>query len=307
MGEPGKAPAGWYDDGAGSLRYWDGDSWTEHTSAVATATATADEPPSEARRSNAYGIGALTSALVGFVLTRLPFEIPALVGVVLLLVGLVVAIIAIVIIGREWRAVTALVVSIIGLATSIIAFTIGALSVIPATLDEMGGGVPTADVQQPTVEPEPESTSEPDEIEDPVKGDFPGMIAPTSPSVPFGQTIAWEDGVTMTVTPPEPYVPTEVATGGASNVVFTLTITNGSPEAISLLTYSQVTSGGQPGAIIFDILDTGEEVGVEPSGVLEPGQAVTWREAWSVADPNAITLLDSPTVDHVEVTFTNEQ
>ncbi|WP_238476295.1 DUF2510 domain-containing protein [Agromyces mariniharenae] len=314
MGEPGKAPAGWYDDGAGSLRYWDGDSWTEHTSAIATATAAATatatpgEPPSEARRSNAYGIGALTAALVGFVLIRLPFEIPAFVGVALLLVGLVIAIIAIVVIGREWRAVTALVVSIIGLATSIIAFTIGALSVIPATLDEMSGGVPTSDVQQPTVEPEPESTAEPDEIEDPVKGDFPGMIAPTSPGVPFGQTMSWEDGVTMTVTPPEPYVPTEFATGGgANNVVFALTITNGSPGPINLLTYSQVTSAGQPGSIVYDVLDSGEEISAEPSGVLEPGQSVTWREAWAVADPNAITLLDSPTVDHVEVTFTNEQ
>lgn len=86
-----------------------------------------DDPPSEARRSNAYGIGALTSALVGFVLTRLPFEIPALVGVVLLLVGLVVAIIAIVVIGREWRAVAALVVSIVGLVTSVITFTVGAM------------------------------------------------------------------------------------------------------------------------------------------------------------------------------------
>lgn len=142
MGEPTKAPAGWYDDGAGSLRYWDGDSWTEHTSAVAT-TAAPDESPAEVRRSAAYGIGALTSALVGFVLTRLPFEIPALVGVVLLLVGLVIAIIAIVIVGREWRVVTALVVSIIGLVTSLIGVVIGAVSVIPSMLDEMGRGVPT--------------------------------------------------------------------------------------------------------------------------------------------------------------------
>lgn len=156
--------------------------------------------------------------------------------------------------------------------------------------------------------PDPEPTAEPDEIEDPVKGDFPGMIAPASPSVAFGQIMAWEDGVTMTVTPPEPYVPTDFAQGGgASNVVFTLTITNGSPGSIGLLTYSRVTSAGQPGSIIFDLLDSGEEISVEPTGVLEPGQSVTWREAWSVADPNTISMVDSPTVDHVEVTFTNEQ
>ncbi|HEX5856514.1 MAG TPA: DUF2510 domain-containing protein [Microbacterium sp.] len=42
-------PAGWYDDGHGSLRWWDGDQWTEHTQSAAGAgpdagAAASDEP-----------------------------------------------------------------------------------------------------------------------------------------------------------------------------------------------------------------------------------------------------------------------
>ncbi len=119
----------------------------------------------------------------------------------------------------------------------------------------------------------------------------------------------WDDGVGMSVSQPEPYVPTEFASGASlpNNVVFTVTITNGSDASIALLPYSEVMSGGQPATIIFDFLDSGEEISVEPSSALEPGQSISWREAWSVADPNAITMTNSPTVDHAEVSFTNQQ
>ncbi len=44
-------PAGWYDDGHGSLRWWDGARWTEHThapAAVAHTVPAADAAPAEA-------------------------------------------------------------------------------------------------------------------------------------------------------------------------------------------------------------------------------------------------------------------
>jgi hypothetical protein len=37
-------PAGWYDDGSGELRYWDGTQWTDHRAARPTAPAGADDP-----------------------------------------------------------------------------------------------------------------------------------------------------------------------------------------------------------------------------------------------------------------------
>src|SRR5690349_149058 len=39
MSDPTKAPAGWYEDGSGGRRYWDGEAWTQYT-APADATAT---------------------------------------------------------------------------------------------------------------------------------------------------------------------------------------------------------------------------------------------------------------------------
>ncbi|GAA2443963.1 DUF2510 domain-containing protein [Agromyces soli] len=50
MTDPNTAPAGWYDDGSGRLRYWDGASWTEHFAPLPEpepAAAPAAEPVAE--------------------------------------------------------------------------------------------------------------------------------------------------------------------------------------------------------------------------------------------------------------------
>ena len=44
MTDPSKTPAGWYDDGSGNLRYWDGSAWTEHRAPGPAAT----QPPADA-------------------------------------------------------------------------------------------------------------------------------------------------------------------------------------------------------------------------------------------------------------------
>lgn len=44
MSDPTKAPAGWYDDGSGRLRYWDGENWTEHFAPLPPAAPAAPEP-----------------------------------------------------------------------------------------------------------------------------------------------------------------------------------------------------------------------------------------------------------------------
>ena len=51
MTDPVNPPSGWYDDGRGALRYWDGTQWTEHTAPLsppADQGATAAYPPTPA-------------------------------------------------------------------------------------------------------------------------------------------------------------------------------------------------------------------------------------------------------------------
>ena len=50
MDTPQQAPAGWYHDGGGWLRWWDGTRWTEHRAAPATAMAA--QPPQRGRGSD---------------------------------------------------------------------------------------------------------------------------------------------------------------------------------------------------------------------------------------------------------------
>ena len=339
MGEPGKAPAGWYEDGTGSLRYWDGGAWTEHTSprlddapvaasewtvpgtpapaerAAATAsepagvltpdtpapaaqavtTATADASPSNPRRPNALSITALVTAVIGFVFLYVP--VLSIVGSVLVTGALVLAIISFALRGVEWSAIAAMAVSIIGIVLTIVSvILVATMTTVPETLNELD--VATTEPTEEEAEPAPDPEA---------GGALPPIVRAASASVGFGETMFWDDGVGMSVSQPEPYVPTEFATGATlpTNVVFTLTITNGSDAAIDLLPYSEVSSGGQPTSIIFDFPPTGEEIGAAPTSVLEPGQSASWKEAWSVADPNAITMTNSPTLDHAQVTFTN--
>ena len=332
MGELRKAPAGWYDDGSGNPRYWDGDAWTDPTPpepkgatipasdwvapttgapgaetvptapapttvAVARAPATSEAPAPKTRRPNALSITALALAVIGLISLYIP--ILSVVGSVLLTIALALSIVSFVLRGREWSALTAMIVSIVGIVLTLVSLVvIAATDTVPAIMSELN--VPSAEATEDAADPSPEA----EPIEEPPLG----LITPASATATFGETILWDDGVGMSVSQPEPYAPTEFASGASlpNNVVFTVTITNGSDASIALLPYSEVTSGGQPATIIFDFLDSGEEISIEPSSVLEPGQSISWREAWSVADPNAMTMTNSPTVDHAQVSFTNQ-
>ncbi|GGR13105.1 DUF2510 domain-containing protein [Agromyces mediolanus] len=61
MTDPNTAPAGWYDDGSGRLRYWDGAAWTEHFAPL-PEPATADSPAeSSAGSADSAGTAAETA------------------------------------------------------------------------------------------------------------------------------------------------------------------------------------------------------------------------------------------------------
>jgi hypothetical protein len=131
-----------------------------------------------------------------------------------------------------------------------------------------------------------------------------GVNAPTTPAEPptvntgaeasegggtttFGQTVTWE-GVELTVSPPQPYTPTEFAAGHtqASAVVFDVRLVNTGTEPLDAAAYfATVQSGNVEGSEIFD-----EGIEGSPMTSLLPGREAVWRQAFSVADPADIVM-----------------
>ena len=333
MTDPALAPAGWYDDGRGMLRYWDGTQWTEHTAPLAppadqnatapypatpedltatapyAATAPADQyatqpyaiPPSrlgpapESTGPSVLGIVALVVAVVGFVIAFIPFV--QVVGWFLLPVALVLAIIALFLKGRKWPAITALIVSIVGAIVGAVVAAVVAFNVFGQFVDS---GVIQEQIREGLEEgfgtPVPTESAPPAETE-------AGPVA----GLGFGETMAWDDGVTMTVSEPQPFTPSGFAVGAdqSVNLVFTLTITNDSSENVQPVVLSTLSSGGTEATRIIDVGAEGGQVGIPPTTPILPGESITWQEAWSVADTDSLTMQTAPSFAYESVGFTN--
>ncbi|GAA1814393.1 DUF2510 domain-containing protein [Agromyces neolithicus] len=347
MSDPTRAPAGWYEDGSGARRYWNGDAWTQYVApepvteplpqvgpdtSVTAVLPVGDENPTirfvwgsqgadapapgyDARPTavlaehpftepsnpapNAVGLIAVPLAVLGLGLAF----IPAASGFawILVTVAFVLALIGLFRRGPKWPAITALVVSIIAAVVGIVMFVGFLIGSVGDVIDEAIPEVPI--FPQPSDDPGADPAPEP---EQPVP---PG--APVEGELAFGETMTWDDGVALTVSAPEPYTPSEFALGAtnASNVVFTLTLTNNSSADLQPLPLPAVSSGDQEVSQIFDIgsdvIGTGDDVGFPPAATIEPGESVTWRAAWSLDDPSSLTMQVAPSFLYPSATFTN--
>jgi hypothetical protein len=330
MTDPMNAPAGWYDDGRGLQRYWDGTQWTEHTAplalpadqaatlpydagarggtagAGATAPVGAMAPPSatttmpgapgrppEPGKMNVLGVVALIIAAVGFVLACIPFV--QVVGFVLLPVAFVLAIVALFLPGGKWPAITGLIVSVLGAIAGAVVFAVVTIGVVGQVVDS---------------EIIPEIEEQLEEEFSPVPTEEPGDSDGTATEVlGFGDTQTWDDGVSMTVSAPEPFTPSDLAAGAdqADDVVFTLTIRNDSSENVQPVVFSRLDSDGVEATRIFDMGAEGGQVGIPPTTAVLPGESITWQEAWSVADDETLTMETAPSFRYEDVTWTSER
>jgi hypothetical protein len=392
MSDPTKAPAGWYEDGSGGRRYWDGEAWTQYTApgfggssgseagpaagaeAGAAADATATTPigsddatvpfdgptipyvwgsgaavggsaygegvpaasgygdsatvpsgwndptaptenygaPYSAQPTavmapqhpftepsnpppNVVGIIALVVAIAGFVFAC----IPDVMGVawILLPVAFVLALVGLFARGAKWPAITGLIISIVATIVGIVVFVNALIGSFGDVWDTIDDAIPDAtDIPQP--------------------GDDSPLGEPEQPAAPvgnlaFGDTMTWDDGVALTVSAPEPYTPSPIAVGStlANNVVFTMTITNNSTENLQPVPFPTLTSGGQEASQIFDLgadlEGDADDVGIPPTAIVPPGGSLSWRVAWSVADPASLTMEASPSFAYANATFTN--
>jgi Protein of unknown function (DUF2510) len=340
MTDPTNTPAGWYDDGRGALRYWDGTQWTEHTAPLAPAApqaATAAYPPTppdqtvtapygavtpadqyatqpytaapyggtttptvpppgpaaESSRPNVVGIVALVLAGIGFIFACIPFV--QVVGWVLLPIAFVLSIVALFLRGGKWPAITALILSIVGAIVGAMVFA--AVAFFGQVVDS---GIIQEEIREGLEEefgtPVPTESAPPGETD---AGPEVGLA--------FGETMVWDDGVTMTVSEPEPFTPSELSVGAdqAENLVFTLTITNDSSENVQPVVVSSLSSGDSEATRIIDIGAEGGQVGIPPTTPILPGESITWQEAWSVADPGSLTMQTAPSFVYASVVFTN--
>lgn len=311
------------------MRYWDGSSWTEHRAPntngapattggtidasdsaaapvpvafAATATETrsdatfAPAPTPAGTKPHVLGIIALAVAVIGFIFACIPGAL--IVGWVLLPIALILSIVALFLKGKKWPAITALAVSIVGTIVGFVVF----FTVVTTSFEQAFSEIEGTTGQ---VEANNEAADTSEDSEEPV-ADEPAPPADTN--LAFGDTMVWEDNVELTVSAPEPFTPSEFAAGAdlAHNIVFTITLTNNSAENLEPLPYSTLSSGGQEGSQIFDSGNSAGDIGMAPTTVILPGQSVTWKEAWSVADPNSLTQQIAPNFEYQDAIFTTQ-
>ena len=143
----------------------------------------------------------------------------------------------------------------------------------------------------------PEATSEASPVEaDSDATDVAEEETTTEPAITtptFGQAFSYDNGVTITVGEPKPYKPSNSAAGGGeTNVVFTVTVVNGTaaPYEISGDSIS-VQAGNREAEQIFD-----SAKGLEgtPTTPVLPGREAEFEVAFNVADPTDLVMAYQP-------------
>ncbi|WP_460513729.1 hypothetical protein [Frigoribacterium salinisoli] len=214
-------------------------------------------------------------------------------GLLLGLAGLALGIVAVV------RKAGSRVLAWVGTGLSILATLIGIVVLLVTSLfvgevtRQIDDGYPEGSATAPA-----EPTT-PDDASDGSAGSATGENAA------FGDTWQYDDGLTVTVSAPEPYTPSEYASGAdqAEAVVFTITIENGTEANFDpSLSIPNVSSGGTEASRIVDFEGA---TGLPPSTTVPSGQSVSWQAAFSVVDPEQIVLDVAPSFDHDAAVFTS--
>lgn len=117
--------------------------------------------------------------------------------------------------------------------------------------------------------------------------------ADTNDILAFGDVYTWDDEVSVSVSKPSEFVPTEEAMGavsGYSHIALTVVVTNNSDEPVSVAGWMPiVTTGGSDADVIIDSGNPLGSIGYSLSDDIAPGESGTWVEAYSVAEPDNLT------------------
>ncbi|MFD5224379.1 DUF2510 domain-containing protein [Microbacterium sp. NPDC058342] len=176
-------PAGWYDDGSGRQRWWDGEQWTERYAdgdataagsapsapdAMTGAPAGADAPayaapgyapavaPAGPKAAPTLGFVGLGLAVLGTILACIPTVVTFPIGLVLLLAAFVVSMIAVFKKNTaKWPSIVGIILSVVGGVIGAIVFTVVfVVSVATAVGQSLPTDFPTSITsEQPSDEP----------------------------------------------------------------------------------------------------------------------------------------------------------
>ena len=122
---------------------------------------------------------------------------------------------------------------------------------------------------------------------------------------PFGTTVTFADGSTLTAGPPVPFTPRDVAFGGEDlphHVKFKVTFANNSDAVFDpSLTVGAASTGDTEAEVVYS-----RDLDPPHSRVL-PGKRVTWWMGFGVTEPKRATLtVRMGFGEYDDVTFTNE-
>lgn len=127
----------------------------------------------------------------------------------------------------------------------------------------------------------------------------------------FGDVITYEDGVSISVSVPTPFTPSNLdympLAEGETPVVFKIVLTNNSTDVLEPGAIAQANSGGKPATYIADVGNPEYgDLGLFPTTSVLPGQTLEWFTAFGVADVNDITLEITPApFEYDNAIFTN--
>jgi len=123
----------------------------------------------------------------------------------------------------------------------------------------------------------------------------------------FGNTFTYVNGLAVTISPPQPYTPTDTAyisePAPPAFVVFDVTIVNGTATNYEPTLFSATM---QSANVESDpVFDSGGGINGSPSTVLLPGRETVFRMAFGATDPADLVLEVSPGFEYDPAVFTS--